>query len=401
VTAAIVTWSRRIILVLMLPLACLAGNVAPYLVGIVGIVLLVMLLVQRRLLGAYREPLAAMFLIAYLALGICFAITAEAPRDVLSVANFTLLLLAGPILFSLREGAAPGNAALIARLALIGVAVALVVVLVATLLGTERSAPITLGPIRLANTAVLFGFLALIGWFAESGRKRFVFLLGPPLGLLVTIVTQSRGPLLAFALLVPAALVFVVRKLERRTALLVVGGVVVVVVAAIGVIALQGRLAGVLRIPAAILSGDAVDTTTRIRLLFYETGLKAFAESPWIGHGWNDIMSAIQPFLTERQQTVLRFKHLHNDALDFAVAAGIAGLVIYLLLLATPIVAALRSPRDSQRELRIFGVTMLVVAYIGAGLTDLMFGFEFHTALYVCLAAVLIGYCRDGETTRP
>jgi O-antigen ligase len=395
-TAGLLTWSRRIVLVLMLPLACLAGSVAPYLVGIVGIALLVMLLVQWRLITAYREPLAALFLIAYLALGICFAVTAESVRDVLSVANFTLLLLAGPILWSLLEGAEAGNAKFVARMALIGAAVALVVVLIATLVGTDRARSLTLGPIRLANTAVILGFLALIGWFTDEGRRRFLYLLGPLLGLLVTIVTESRGPLLALALLVPTALVFVVRRLDRRAALLVLGSVAVAVIAATGIVALQGRLAGIVRIPAALLSGEAVDTTTRIRLVFYDVGLKAFAESPWIGHGWNDMMSAIQPFLSERQQGIVRFKHLHNDALDFAVAAGVAGLAIYLLLLATPIVAALRSPRDSQREVRIFGATVLVVGYVGAGLTDLMFGFEFHTALYVGLSAILIGYCRDG-----
>jgi O-antigen ligase len=394
--AALVTWSRRIVLVLMLPLACLAGNVVPYVVGIVGIVLLILLLVQRRLITAYREPLAVLFLIAYLALGICFAITAESPRDVLSVANFTLLLLAGPILWSLTEGSEAGNARIVARLALIGAAVALVVVLISMLLGTERSAPITLGPIRLANTAVILGFLSLIGWFTDEGRRRFLYLLGPLLGLLVTIVTESRGPLLAFALLVPTALVFVIRKLDRRRALLVIGGVMIAVIAVVGVVALQGRLGSVLRIPGALLSGEGVDGTTRARLVFYDTGLKAFLESPWIGHGWNDIMSAVQPFLSERQQGLIRFKHLHNDPLDFAVAAGFAGIAIYLLLLATPIVAALRSPNDSQREARIFGVAMLVVGYIGAGMTDLMFGFEFHTAVYVCLGAIVIGYCRDG-----
>jgi hypothetical protein len=29
------------------------------------------------------------------------------------------------------------------------------------------------------------------------------------------------------------------------------------------------------------------------------------------------------------------------------------------------------------------------------GLTYLTFGYEFHTTLYVCLAAILLGYCRD------
>ena len=77
----------------------------------------------------------------------------------------------------------------------------------------------------------------------------------------------------------------------------------------------------------------------------------------------------------------------------------VAGNWVYLLLLAAPLVGAWRSPRDVQRVARLYGASILVAGYVGAGLTDLMFGFEFHTALYVVLAVVLVGYCRDRAET--
>ena len=78
-----------------------------------------------------------------------------------------------------------------------------------------------------------------------------------------------------------------------------------------------------------------------------------------------------------------------------AVAAGVVGIGVYLLLLATPLLAAFYSPRDSQYAFRLYGVITVVTSYVCAGLTDLMFGFEFHTALYVSLTAILLGYCGD------
>jgi O-antigen ligase len=106
-------------------------------------------------------------------------------------------------------------------------------------------------------------------------------------------------------------------------------------------------------------------------------------------------MSAVAPYVPPEHQDALKLPSLHNDVADFAVAAGIVGIGVYLLLLATPLVAAWFSPRDSLYWIRLYGVAVLVISYVCAGLTDLMFGFEFHTALYICLSAILLGYCRD------
>ena len=77
------------------------------------------------------------------------------------------------------------------------------------------------------------------------------------------------------------------------------------------------------------------------------------------------------------------------------IRAGVIGVGIYITLLAAPLIGVVRSPRDTQFNVRLYGVVVLVVAYLCDGLTDLMLGFEFHTALYATLIAILFGYCRD------
>jgi len=174
------------------------------------------------------------------------------------------------------------------------------------------------------------------------------------------------------------------------------------VTAILALLLLQGRAATMLTIFQQLASGSAVvDETTRIRLEFYEAGWQAFLQSPWIGHGWANLMEAATPHLRPEYLEFTRYRQLHNDVLNFAVAGGVVGIICYLLILATPLLGALASPRDALRGFRLYGASVLVVTYFFAGLTDLMFGFEFHTMLFVMLTAILLGYCRERPPPAP
>src|SRR5690606_15598576 len=96
-------WVRTAILWLTLVLCCLVGLMTPYIVGILGIVLFAALLVRGRVLEAYRSLGARLFLAAFFALGIAYAITAQQPSDVLRVFNFTALILFGPFLVLMQR----------------------------------------------------------------------------------------------------------------------------------------------------------------------------------------------------------------------------------------------------------------------------------------------------------
>lgn len=107
-------------------------------------------------------------------------------------------------------------------------------------------------------------------------------------------------------------------------------------------------------------------------------------------------MSSVQPLLSSEDAGLAKIlPQPHNDVLNFAVGAGIVGVFCYLGIISAPLIGAWLSPRDSLRGFRLHGATMLTIVYIGGGLTDLMFGFEFHTFLFVMLTAILLGYCRE------
>ncbi|HZY66966.1 MAG TPA: O-antigen ligase family protein [Devosia sp.] len=400
---AVANWRSRVdslavgaILLLTLTLSVVLGLVTPYLLIAIGVILLIM----RASDGSWRgaiSPAPLTMLAIVLALLASFAITAQAPADLLYIFNFVALVLFAPIYLTLLDKRPVNGAVIVGRLALLGALLSVVVMLVRIgYMGGRRSDAGLIGVIVLANTAMILGFLSLIGAAADHGIRRVIYLLGPVAGVSTLIMTQSRGPILALVPLGIAAAIFLARSLRINWWWVTAGLVAGVAATAMWVMSLGGRMARLPGIFYSMLSGDFVrDRTAEFRLDLYQAGWKAFNEAPLLGHGWARIMAAASPHLENRR--LARLPQLHNDFLDFAVASGVVGIVLYLALLAAPIVLGFLSPRDSQRRIRLYGCTVLTVAYFFDGLTDLMFGFEFHTALYAVILAILLAYCRDRE----
>lgn len=385
------------VLTLTLPLYCITGLITPYLLGMVAIGVILAAIARGRIFALYRPAPALAFVAVYVVLIGTFALDASRPGDLKGAFNFVWLLFFAPVFGVLEPAAGPKASMRFARLAVVGAAGGVAAAIVGHLVfGDSRGSLPNLLPIRMATTSVLFGLLALIGLSADKSRFRWIYLLGPVFGLAAIGLTGSRGPLLQLVPLAIVAMVFFGRGGHWRRSILVL-----LLLAAIGTAAVLGlgpphRFEELVGIAEHLWHGLAVtDVTSHIRLTLYRAGVQAFAASPWLGYGWVDKMSAVRPFLPPGEIGFANYPHLHNDFLNFAVSAGIPGILCYVSLLAIPIVFAVRSVRDSQYAFRVYGAVVLTVAYFCDGLTDLMFGFEYHTMLYVALTAILIGYCRD------
>lgn len=403
-------WIRTAILWLTLVLCCLVGLLTPYIVGILGIVLFAALLVRGRLLDAYRNLGAQLFLAAFVALGITYTITAQQLSDVLRVFNFTALILFGPFLLLMQRGSHAGSARAIARLATLGAGVAFVVAVVARYgLGYDRADTPLIGAIVLGNTAIVLGFLAAPGALVTPPNARpWMYAIPPLLGVATVSITASRGPMLAIVPLVILCAVIVARHFKVRPAIAVPATLGYLALCALILFGLNDRIGTLFGIVENVTEGGLVqDTNAALRLALYEAGFRAFLDAPIFGHGWARLMTSVAPYLAanpsltpEMQEFAAALPQLHNDIIDMAVAAGLVGIAVYVLLIATPLVAAQYSPRDDLYAFRLFGTAIVCIAYVFDGLTDLMFGFEFHTMLYVTLTAILLGYAREPVSMR-
>jgi O-antigen ligase len=388
-------------LLLLLPLVVspVLGLLTPYAALLVVIPLFVVTLLRRRFLPAYASYEARAFLAVFVVLAMVFVATADSISDSLRAFNFTMLLAYGAISCFLAGRAGPAGAERVAQLAGLGVLLGFAEVALSAALGSARATGVNIGPIVLSNALLALGFISLGGVLLRRDRWGWAYLLAPILAVAATFLTSSRGPLLSLPFAILAAALFIWHERfarSGRAALIGLGGLVVAG-GAVAALALQGRAGSILTILNTMAGGGAVvDESARERLVFYTAGWQSFLQSPLLGHGWGNIMPSIQPFLSASDAGLAEAnKQLHNDVLNFAVGAGIVGVFCYLAIISAPLIGAWLSPRDSLRTFRLYGATVLTIVYIGGGLTDLMFGFEFHTFLFVMLTAILLGYSRD------
>ena len=196
-------------LLLTLVLCCIVGLVTPYLLVAIGLGVTVTLLARGTLLQLSDGLAARLFAAVFVVLAICFALSARSPHDLIYALNFVMLLLFAPLRGLLQSGCRPRRRYRVARMALAGTVVALCVVGFDLLvLGDPRGQSPLLGAILLANTAVLLGFLSLLGTIAPQSRYRWVYLAGPIVGIITALLTGSRGPLLAVLPLALVSLLF-------------------------------------------------------------------------------------------------------------------------------------------------------------------------------------------------
>jgi O-antigen ligase len=322
----------------------------------------------------------------------------QTPRDVLFALNFIALLLFGPLLALFSRTATESFRTGVVLMAAAGVALTLAMVAYMQISGDARPRGFNVGPIVMSNAALALAVVATSGAFALNSRWSLLLPLTIAAAITIVLVTLSRGPLIAVVplLLLTALMLWRVRLKSHwiyaalATVIAVAGAVLAVAFAGERVSELPGQIGTFLS------TGTTDDFTTNVRLALYRAGWLAFLDAPVFGYGWARLMSAAFPYVDERYlEHAKALPQLHNDVVNFGVAGGAIGVGIYLVIVLTPLIAALRSAADRFRAARIYGTSGLAIVYVCGGLTDLMFGHEFHTALFVVLNAMVLGIYRE------
>jgi O-antigen ligase len=257
-----------------------------------------------------------------------------------------------------------------------------------------------------SGMAVLLGFFCLLGVLSSISKWRWLFLIGHVFALGAVIMGGTRGAMLGYGvtLLVFATFALFFWRRPLKTRLLTIA----LVVFSAGMFSVStfdtsrvGTIATI--VTEAATQRSVGDTSTNLRFAIYEGAIRSFLESPIYGHGWWRRFAAAIPYMPELGVEAMahdNHAHLHNDILNFGSGAGIIGIVAYLILMAAPLVSAIRSPRTANWPIRVTAAVGLIACYMAMGLVDTMFVFEIPKSMYVLSAAVIMAFFLDAPPQR-
>lgn len=398
-----VHWLRRALLALLL----LTALVTPLVGGAVGVYLglsaalasLVFAFDRTFLARALADWGVRAILLAFAILCAAFVLSAKTADDPMAFVDFLALPLIVPAYALLARYAEERHVVLVSSLALVGCLVALAVALLQVRwLGMERARGDTVS-IFFADLSAMLAFLTLLGFLAVRSGWRWIFVAGHAAGLAACMAGGSRGALIGYA---ACYLCFAGFALLRETVSwpkrLLTVALIPILSMGLGVALFDvSRASTVVSVVGEVASTGKADSdkSATHRLAFWQGGIGAFLQSPVYGNGWWRRYDAAVPFMpndgldrTWSDDT----SHLHNDIINFASAAGVMGVLAYLLLMAAPVISAWRSPRTQIRPLRLLAAFGLTAGYLAFGLTDTMFVFEVPKSMFVLLAAVVMAF---------
>lgn len=394
-----------VILVAVFLISAVTGFVAPYIAILAGLLALPLVWRPGVIGPALTDTGMRLFLLAFVLLVLAFALSAREIGDIAAAGDFAILLL-GVAVYALFRRTANTNGALI--IAVVAWAGAFVTAAGGSyevyVLGVERASGGS-NAMYYSEIGAMLGMLALLGVFAPGPRWRWALVSGPALSLGCVQLGGTRGALLGVAVLLCVFVTAALLRWPRYWRHIVLGtGALLGVIALIAAVVFD--LSRLTAVPGllwqALESGSTADGSVNIRLQFYSAGLQAFAESPIHGYGWWQRFIAIEPYLATDAARAFSgpLGHLHNDVLNFATAAGVLGLLAYVLMLVAPAISAWRSPRDSQWWFRIVASISLAAGFFAFGLSDALFVVEVTRTVYILGAVAILGFCRD-EPLRP
>ncbi|MEO7913300.1 MAG: O-antigen ligase family protein [Roseiflexaceae bacterium] len=394
VGGTIIVWSTVLLLVL---LPALLGSLASIISVLLALLLLPLLLNGAARRGIWQQPAMSIFILVFCAMLGCYALTARDPGNMLYGSALLALPLAPLVYVAMPGWGVEKPALLLAALCVAGTVIsALVAANSAFLVGSERAVGFLMGPNVLARIALLLAFLGLSGLLLTQSPLRYLFYLGPLSAAFVLVLTGTRGAVLALpvmAAILAGLLLTDVRERKHVLALVglsIAGGVLVLLN--------SSRFDALWSVLSDVLSGAASsDGATSERLRMLEGAWGAFLHSPWIGYGWANFKPAaalamdMTPYGTEPGGAF----QFHNDFANFAVAAGVIGILALVAILVAPVVGVLIGPRDRYFRARLYCCLQLSVSYLVFGLTDFTLGYDLPTTLYAFLTAMILGGFRE------
>ncbi|ARU06988.1 hypothetical protein CCO03_19020 [Comamonas serinivorans] len=272
--------------------------------------------------------------------------------------------------------------------------------------GLERAAGHT-NEIQYGNLALCLGVMCLIGlvclWARWRPTERWALAGGVFMGLMASVLSQSRGGWLALLLLAPVLLWLALRWLPTVRVWRASGALLLAVLLLGGAFHdnLRQRTALAMEEVNAYVDTGEAHTSIGQRLAHWQLAWRLGTERPvwgWGSEGYEREKRSRAEH-GEVSAFVTQFSHAHNELLDTFARRGGVGVLALLLFYGVPLAVfwpsrrrleRLATPEAREQDLavRLVGVC-LVLSYIGFGFTQVFFAHNSGNLFYLFMLAIL------------
>ena len=263
--------------------------------------------------------------------------------------------------------------------------------------GEARASAPGFSPIHFAVFSTVFGFMSLGFTLSGNSPWRWLLLAGPFFGVAASMASGTKATMIVGCAL---ALVYGWFWMRRRAlpfwariaTPLAMAAVVVLSVYLASLVGI-GRPFEAIKATAGIVTGDLNgDLSTIYRVEMARAGWLAFLHNWTVGDGWSSQVTAAMPYFSPvglQGYANERWGYLHNDALNFAVAAGLPGFVAYCLFLLAPLRAAGSRQRSPALDVRLYLAFTCVIGLLIGGMTDALFTVEMPKVFLTVITGLL------------
>ena len=215
----------------------------------------------------------------------------------------------------------------------LGAAAGLAVGILQVLRSTEPASGGAGNPAVYGTAMTLLGAISLAGLFSVSRWSRAAAIAGFALGMAGLLLSESRT-LYPMLVLLPLIVVVVApsKKLLTLTAVALIFAGAIALLG--GNILLTGYRVAIQDIER-IASDDDHSGSIGVRAALWTASMEAFAQKPILGHGPQNKMDVVSKHVDG--PISVSYNHVHNGLLDVAVAAGTAGMAVFVAVLLTPL----------------------------------------------------------------
>jgi len=246
--------------------------------------------------------------------------------------------------------------------------------------------------IPFGDTAMMSAGLAMVGFQRLSRPMRVFAVAAFAAGVAATLLSQTRGALLALPLVVLVVTVHLWPMIRRR--LWLAGLVASALVAVLAIFAVEMKVPQRIdQVRVALEAEDITrhpDVTTTHRIILWSYGLDVFLDNPVAGVGSQNAVEEARRRAAADGLSVPVYRHLHNEFISTAVGRGVIGLIALVAMLAAPILIAMESARDDRRSDRVAFAILLSGCYALFGLTNLLFSHDQTNTVFLSCYLILL-----------